>query len=253
LGGAAASTSLSTFTTETTFPNGGPTQTYLTVSTAIINGGGINNAPSVTTYVTSTTFPNGGPTQTYLTASTLFNNNGGAFTTTYSTATTFPDGGPTETYLLTSTGFNNCNSVGLNGVIGCATSYPSGLIFSTGFQGERTSTSTGPTTFQTYSTAPDGQIRTYQTSSLTTATLTISGVSAITRTTYSTTSVGTTTGTSFVNGQLFTFTNTFTSTGLVSATRPAFLTSGAGKKQVGGESLLEKAIIGLAGIALAYL
>jgi len=83
--------------------------------------------------------------------------------------------------------------------------------------------------------------------------LTISGVSSVTRTTYSTTSTGTTTGTSFVNGQLLTYTSTFTSSGLTTSTRPAFLTSGAGRKLAGSESLLEKAVIGFAGLALAYL
>jgi hypothetical protein len=203
------------------------------------------------TYTTSTTFPNGGPTQTYLTASTFYNNNGGfglgngAFTSTFLTTTTYPNGGPTQTYFTTSTAFGQFNGFG--------DQYPSGLIFSTGFIGLRTTTSTGQHTFSTATTDNNGNVRSFRTQSLSTATLTVSGVSRVTRTTFQTTATITQTGTQFINGQLIASTTTFTSQGLTTATRPDYNFNNAAGKHGVAESIVEKAVLALVGAAWYFI
>ncbi|QDS76292.1 hypothetical protein FKW77_002007 [Venturia effusa] len=226
-------TSLATYTATTTFQNG-PTQTFLTVSTAVVaNSGAFSAGPSLITYTTTTTFPNGGPTQTFQAISTAFGqNNGGLGSSVFLTTTTFPNG-PTQTFLTTSY-FNGINSA------------PSGLLYSTGFTGLRTSTSTGQTSFLSFTTDSNGNPSTVTTRASTTATLTFSGVTALSRTTFSTTSTGTT----FFNGQF----TTFTSTGLTTSTAPAMNTNnGAGRSVAGIDHLVEKAIVALCGAVLAYL
>ncbi|KAF2431939.1 hypothetical protein EJ08DRAFT_696086 [Tothia fuscella] len=223
------------------------------------NGGSSGSGQSVSTFTTATTFPNGGPTQTFLTTTTYFggndgfgngngngNGNGsGARTSTYLTTTTFPNGGPTQTFFTTSTAFGQNNG----GSSGFGDQDSSGLIYSTGFTGQRTTTSTGPVTFSLASTDASGSTRSYRTVTQTTATLTISGVSRVTKTTFQTTA--TYTNTQFLNGQLSTA--TYTSSGLTTATRPDFNFNGAGGKQGLVEGMFEKAVLALVGAAWYFI
>ncbi|KAE9977685.1 hypothetical protein BLS_001209 [Venturia inaequalis] len=233
------STSLSTFIATTTFPNNGPTQTFLTISTAVVSGSAFSSGQSLITYTSTTTSPDGGPTQTFQTISTAFGqskSNGGRGSSVFLTTTTLPNG-PTQTFLTTS------NLIGVNGG---NTRFSSRPLFSTGFSGLRTSTSTGLATFLTFTTDGNGDPTAFTTRASTTATLTFTGVRSLTRSTYSTTS----TGTAFFNGQVA----TFTSTGVVTSTAAATATGNGAERAAGGiDHFVQKAVVALCAAVLAYL
>jgi hypothetical protein len=129
-----------------------------------------NSYPRTTSYITTVTFPNGGPTVQLLTKSTLL--------------------GPTVPTL-------SCTS-------------PSCIqtIYTTGFAGLVTITTTSTTRYLTTSQQPNGAFTVFPTSSSTTFTAAYSGVPEVSMSTFLVGSTVTTTATLLVGGQVSTVTET---------------------------------------------